>query len=463
MPGTWGRVRRIAISLTVGSAMLVAATPAAATEESAPPPPESTTTTTTAPPADGPAPKPKPKIKFTPVKRYKVVKRLVFPVVGAARYHSGFGDCRDNCAREHHGVDIFTYGWKGQPIVAAHDGVVTKVTYNEGNPGCAVRIKGRDRWETRYYHLNNDIPGTDEIGAPCPVPGIEVGTEVVAGQIIGYMGDSGNAETTPPHLHFELRNRSGYPIDPYPSLRKARKVTFEWLPADSQAATVLLSERTYPKGSDTVIAMSVSAFASMTEEETGSLVLDAPVIAIDLADPAPAVAEIERLAPTTIVVTDALESEAIEQLVSHLARIIPSTLPMRTVEADVIEPDATGPEPFIANPTDRFVTIVSGVVDRIYRSRKPFYEGFSYDHNVVVLTTDKWAPRGVGPRITRTPGRYADRSLLWWQTADGWVGTETVDEAPHPGIAYVTERRVEAGTIGFLGSLAELAPYPVWR
>ena len=163
------------------------------------------------------------------------------------------------------------------------------------------------------------------------------------------------------------------------------------------------------------------------------------------------------------MVTDALEIEAIEQLVSHLARIIPTLPPTAAVEADVFEPDATEPEPFVANPTDRFVTIVSGVVDRIYRSRKPFYEEFSYDHNVVVLTTDKWAPRGVGPSIARTPGRYANRSLLWWQTAEGWVGTETLDDPPYPGIAYVTERRIEAGTVGFLGSLAELAPYPVWR
>ena len=245
MPGTWGRVRRVAAALFVAGSVALASSPAVASEDHAEPPPESTTTTTSPvddpSPAPSPKPDPKPKIKFTPVKRYNVVRKLVFPVVGPARYHSGFGDCRDNCTREHHGVDIFTYGWKGQPIVAAHDGVVTKVTYDEGNPGCSVRIRGRDRWETRYYHLNNDFPGTDEIGAPCPAPGIEVGAQVVAGQIIGYMGDSGNAETTPPHLHFELRNRRGYPIDPYRSLRKARKVTFEWLPADPQAATTALA------------------------------------------------------------------------------------------------------------------------------------------------------------------------------------------------------------------------------
>jgi len=150
-----------------------------------------------------PAPKPKVTRKFVPVKRYNVTRKLVFPIVGVAKFWDGFGDCRDNCTREHHGIDIITYGWKGLPVVAAQDGTVIKVTYDEGNAGCSVRIRGRDRWETRYFHLNTDHPGSDVPGYPtCPAPGIEVGTHVVAGQIIGYVGDSGNAEHTVPHLHF---------------------------------------------------------------------------------------------------------------------------------------------------------------------------------------------------------------------------------------------------------------------
>ncbi|MDJ0791620.1 MAG: M23 family metallopeptidase [Acidimicrobiia bacterium] len=489
MPGTWGRVRTGTLALAVAVVMVVTASPVAA-EEVPPPPAEPTpaepTPVVVPPPSEEPPPagdtvlpdppppndpepaeKPKPpksKIKFKPVKRYNVLKKLVFPVVGPARYHAGFGDCRDNCTREHHGIDIFTYGWKGQPIVAAHDGVVTKVTYDEGNPGCSVRIRGRDRWETRYYHLNNDFPGTDEIGAPCPVPGIEVGTKVVAGQIIGYMGDSGNAETTPPHLHFELRNRSGYPIDPYRSLRKASKVDFEWLPADTQAATVAISESTYPKGAGHVIVLSSEAFAEMTSDETGALVLQAPVIAVDPTDPADALAEIRRLEPTTIVVHGDGETHAIEQMVRPMAPIVDTaSLPEASVEPEVIEPDAIEPEPYVHNPTDRFVTVLSGVVDRIYRSKRPFYESFHYDHNVVVLTTERWAPRGVGVRVSSRLSRYADRSLFWWLTADGWVGTEVMDDPPYPGIAYVTERRVDAATVGFLGSLAELPPHPMWR
>ena len=210
--------------------------------------------------------------------------------------------------------------------------------------------------------------------------------------------------------------------------------------------------------------MSTATFEAMTEEETGTLMLEAPVIAIDPANPAPAIEEVRRLAPRAIVVTDLETTHVVEQMVRPLAPIVDTVMmPSAIAEPDVIEPDAVEPEPYVANPEDRFVTVVTGVVDRIYRSRKPHYEQFSYDHNVVVLTTEKWAPRGVGTPISRKLSRYADRSLFWWPTADGWVGTETFDEPPDPGIAYVTERRIDAGTVGFLGSLAELEPYPIWR
>ena len=242
-----------------------------------------------------------PKPLFRPVKRYDVLKKLVFPVVGVAKFHSGFGACRDNCTREHHGIDITTYGWKGLPVVAAHDGTVTKVTYDEGNPGCSVRIRGKDRWETRYYHLNNDLPGTDEIGAPCPAAGIEVGTVVSAGQIIGYIGDSGNSEHTVPHLHFELRNRSGYPIDPYRSLKKASRVSYEWLSEDLQAATVVISQQTHPSASNvTVIPSSEMPIVGLSEES--ATLLESPVIAVDRSDPGPALAEIDRLGADRIIV-----------------------------------------------------------------------------------------------------------------------------------------------------------------
>ena len=317
-----------------------------------------------------------PKPLFRPVKRYDVLKKLVFPVVGVAKFYSGFGACRDNCTREHHGIDITTYGWKGLPVVAAHDGTVTKVTYDEGNPGCSVRIRGKDRWETRYYHLNNDIPGTDEIGAPCPAPGIEVGSVVSAGQIIGYIGDSGNSEHTVPHLHFELRNRSGYPIDPYRSLKKAARVTYEWLSQDLQAATIAISEQTHPSASNvTVIPSSEMPLVGLSEE-TATL-LESPVIAVDRSDPGPALAEIDRLGADRIIVLYDGDHQWLEDLVRPYASIVfHGPLPSPPVDNTQLPADAQPPPETEMNMPDRFTTLIAGRVDRISKRHIDAYEAF---------------------------------------------------------------------------------------
>ncbi len=74
-------------------------------------------------------------------------------------------------------------------------------------------------------HLNNDSPGTDNGLAVGYGPGIRVGVRVRAGTLVGYVGDSGNSEETTPHLHFELHQPDGYRANPYPALRKARRVS----------------------------------------------------------------------------------------------------------------------------------------------------------------------------------------------------------------------------------------------
>lgn len=190
-----------------------------------PPPRESGEATVTAPPpdpegdidpvrpTDGPA--------ITPLA--VPVRPIRFPLRSYSSFVDTFGACRDGCARRHEGIDIFTP--KRTHLIAAADGHVTWLrTDASGTAGNGVGITDAQGWRYLYLHANNDNPGTDDGRNPARwrfSPGITMGTKVYAGQIIGYSGDSGNAETTPPHLHFEVRTPDLVEINPYPSLRNA--------------------------------------------------------------------------------------------------------------------------------------------------------------------------------------------------------------------------------------------------
>ncbi|MFH1104228.1 MAG: peptidoglycan-binding protein [Actinomycetota bacterium] len=149
---------------------------------------------------------------------------LTFPVAGANHYSDSFWASR--ATGIHHAQDIMSD--KMTPVVAAHDGVVS--SYNgSGNQAwvdahgvcCSLHITHTDGWQTVYIHLNNDTPGTDDGQGWGIAPGIGIGSHVRAGQVIGYVGDSGNAESTAPHLHFELFDPEGIPVNSYNSLRTA--------------------------------------------------------------------------------------------------------------------------------------------------------------------------------------------------------------------------------------------------
>jgi murein DD-endopeptidase MepM/ murein hydrolase activator NlpD len=415
-------------------------------------------------PVAPPGPPAPPGATFIPVIRIDVVRDLVFPIVGTTRYWSGFGDCRDRCTREHHGVDIMTYGWKGLPVVAAHAGTVTKITDDEGNAGCSIRIRSRDRWETRYLHLNNDTPGTDSAGYNCVAPGIKVGTRVDAGQLIGWVGDSGNSEKTQPHLHFELRNRSGYPIDPYRSLRKADKVTYEWLSPDTAAASIVLSQANQTDGASYVFVVTREDFPKIVASEVLASILQAPLIVIDQMNPQPALDEISRLKPSRILVLTDDKPEWLMERMDDKAMMVETAavpgLPVAPINELGVELDIPEVVPDIP---DRFATIISGRVDRIRRSHQDEYSAFVERHRSVVLVDTRWANRNLGQRSKNSPGRNADRDLLWWNTGDGWIPTMTLHQIPEPGFAYLTERQATPWNLTFLGSFAEAPPMPVWK
>jgi hypothetical protein len=152
------------------------------------------------------------------------MRAIHFPVEGEVHFRDDFGAPR--IGHTHQGNDLM--GDRLQPLLSAVDGTVTTMQVDRGGTGGNyLFIRDAAGWTYRYLHINNDTPGTDD-GANPPewrfAPAMHVGAHVARGQHIGWLGDSGNAETTHPHLHFEIRTPSGVPIDPWTSLRLATDI-----------------------------------------------------------------------------------------------------------------------------------------------------------------------------------------------------------------------------------------------
>ena len=133
---------------------------------------------------------------------------LTFPVAGAdvASVRSFFRDPRDGGRREHHGVDIFAP--RETPVLAAADGLVVSVGTNRLG-GNVVWVWDPSRSQRQYYaHLSRQA--------------VTAGQRVRAGDVVGYVGNTGNARTTPPHLHFGIYAAREGPIDPLPFVSGAR-------------------------------------------------------------------------------------------------------------------------------------------------------------------------------------------------------------------------------------------------
>ena len=130
---------------------------------------------------------------------------LPFPVEGAAWRDIGsfFGVDRDGGARKHHGVDIFAA--RGTPVTAVIDGYVRTGTGARGGEHIWLSGSMIGFGSARYYYAHLDSFA------------VETGDRVKKGDVLGYVGNTGNAITTPPHLHFGIY--SGGPVDPAPFLK----------------------------------------------------------------------------------------------------------------------------------------------------------------------------------------------------------------------------------------------------
>ncbi|MGE5690203.1 MAG: M23 family metallopeptidase [Pseudomonadota bacterium] len=158
------------------------------------------------------------------------VPELIFPVVGSATYTDDFGDARGQ--GRHEGNDLMAP--KRTPVVAVEPGTVRLWT-TSARAGCMLYLNGASGTTYLYIHLNNDATLANDNKGGCKpgvayAPGLKNGQQVEAGQLVGYVGDSGDANGIASHLHFEVHPRDGAAVSPYRYLRRAQRLLFAAAP-----------------------------------------------------------------------------------------------------------------------------------------------------------------------------------------------------------------------------------------
>jgi murein DD-endopeptidase MepM/ murein hydrolase activator NlpD len=195
----------------VGYAEAAATAPKAVTQSSPPPPPP-----THHEPVPPPSTQPPPTVHPPPagVHPQLTAKGYVFPVYGPSSFSDDFGAPRADTVW-HHGNDIFAP--LGAPLLAVSDGTLFLVGWNSlgGNRLWLRDLQGNEFY---YAHLSAFSPLAHD------------GAHVHAGDVIGFVGNTGDAATTPTHLHFEIHPVEllwmGYDgvVNPYPYLLAWRKL-----------------------------------------------------------------------------------------------------------------------------------------------------------------------------------------------------------------------------------------------
>ena len=137
----------------------------------------------------------------------KAVEEMPIPVlmgIGVRNLSKNFGDARDGGSRSHEGLDIMAP--MGALVASPTKAVVTR-TGEGGSAGIYVYTAGPGGETFAYMHLSGIAPG------------VKSGTVLEKGDLIGYVGDTGNAKGGAPHLHFEIR-KDRRVTDPYPRLTR---------------------------------------------------------------------------------------------------------------------------------------------------------------------------------------------------------------------------------------------------
>ena len=151
---------------------------------------------------------------------------IVFPVLGPTSYIDDFGQPRPG--GPHQGIDVLAP--KRALALAAEPGKI-KFWTRSATAGCMLYLYGASGTTYYYIHLNNDrTKGNDNRGkcvaGTAYAKGLKNGAKVTAGQVVGYVGDSGDANGIHPHLHFELHPNGGRAVDPYRWLQSGQHLLF---------------------------------------------------------------------------------------------------------------------------------------------------------------------------------------------------------------------------------------------
>jgi len=151
---------------------------------------------------------------------------IVFPVLGPVEYIDDFGAPRPG--GPHQGIDILAP--KRALALAAEAGKI-KFWTSSATAGCMLYLYGASGTTYYYIHLNNDLTAKNDNKGKCVAgtayaKGLKNGTKVAAGQVLGYVGNSGDADGGPTHLHFELHPNGGKGVDAYPWLQSGQHLLF---------------------------------------------------------------------------------------------------------------------------------------------------------------------------------------------------------------------------------------------
>ena len=164
---------------------------------------------------------------FAATPKKGAVPTLLFPVAGAVTYQDDFGQPRGD-GPPHQGNDLL--GVKKTPVIAVEGGTV-KFWTTSATAGCMLYLYGDSGTMYEYIHLNNDKTMKNDNKGKCVAgtayaPGLKDGAHVSAGQQVGFLGDSGDANGIHPHLHFEVHPNGKDAVDPYQYLQAATHLLF---------------------------------------------------------------------------------------------------------------------------------------------------------------------------------------------------------------------------------------------